>query len=49
MVDQNKFVVRQGSLCSESKKSATTYVVQSLTPDEKELLVNCEIKVKEIK
>lgn len=49
MVDQNKFTVRQGSVCSDSKKSASEYIEQSLTPDEKELFANCEIKVKEIK
>ena len=49
MIDQNKFVVRQGSVCSDSKKSASVYIVQSLNPDEKELYINCEIKVKEVK
>ena len=49
MVDNKKFVVRQGSVCSESKKNATVYIKQSLSPDEKELFVNCEIKIKEVK
>jgi len=49
MVVQNKFVVRQGSVCSDSKKSASVYIEQSLSPDEKELFVNCEIKIKEVK
>lgn len=49
MIDQNKFVVRQGSICSESKKKATVYIEKSLNPDEKELLTNCEIKIQEVK
>lgn len=49
MIDKNKFVVRQGSLCSESKKTAVAYIKQSLNPDEKELFAKCEIKIKGIK
>jgi len=50
MIDlKSKYVVRQGSVCSDSKKSASVYIEQSLSPDEKELFVNCEIKIKEVR
>lgn len=50
MVDlKSKYVVRQGSVCSNSKKNASAYIEQSLSPDEKELFINCEIKIKEVK
>lgn len=50
MVDlKSKYVARQGSVCTNSKKNASAYIERSLSLDEKELFINCEIRIKEVK